>query len=476
MAGGDRRSVLRHTGDQVGDRDLAIPESIRRLTPRAPGHHRAERSASPRARGPLAELVPSGYQAHDPALDADRPDSCEYGNVAIEGPASAIGKVEPARQPGRATVRFDTGTGDWYLGDYLQFHNGCGEIAARTDELVQYLAADMLRALRAAQRHGHFVDTVVVTEFGDAFFDDDTPVDAVSFGIHDSALVLKISFSGDFFDDDGEPDSVIGQILAPLLRRERMTLLDVRQDDDGGSQPWLWHARLAVTTRGRTLGAIFTAGHDAIALLTAMDSGRLTRLTVADLVRGGHARALIGHPEGHWLDVKSQHYDLGDERGKISLAQAVARFCNAETGGLVVVGMNTKKTGGGEEIRGLCPMPLDEKMTRRYQQVLETRLFPPPDGLTIESIHMGGGMLMLIDIPPQPEELKPFLVHGAIVDGRVEGAIISIVRRRGESSIPITAPMIHSALAAGRALLRRGELPASTGPRAPGSQANSSGT
>jgi hypothetical protein len=65
---------------------------------------------------------------------------------------------------------------------------------------------------------------------------------------------------------------------------------------------------------------------------------------------------------------------------------------------------------------------------------------------------------MLIDIPPQPEELRPFLVHGAIVNGRVEGAFISIVRRRGESSIPITAPMIHSTLAAGRGLFRRGEI------------------
>jgi hypothetical protein len=69
------------------------------------------------------------------------------------------------------------------------------------------------------------------------------------------------------------------------------------------------------------------------------------------------------------------------------------------------------------------------------------------------------GMLILIDVPPQPEELKPFLVHGAIVDGKAEGAFISIVRRQGDETIPITAPMIHSMLAAGRALLRRGELP-----------------
>jgi hypothetical protein len=120
--------------------------------------------------------------------------------------------------------------------------------------------------------------------------------------------------------------------------------------------------------------------------------------------------------------------------------------------------MSTKRVSGGEEIRGLCPLPRDGKMIRRYQQTLDRCVFPPPDGMTIEAVAMDEQMLVLIDIPPQPEELKPFLAHGAIVDGQVEGAFISIVRRRGESSIPITAPMIHSALAAGRALLRRGEL------------------
>lgn len=71
----------------------------------------------------------------------------------------------------------------------------------------------------------------------------------------------------------------------------------------------------------------------------------------------------------------------------------------------------------------------------------------------------GEGNLLVVHIPPQPEKLKPFLVHGAIVGGKVEGAFISIVRRRDEHSVPITAPAIHAMLAAGRALLRRGELP-----------------
>jgi hypothetical protein len=196
-----------------------------------------------------------------------------------------------------------------------------------------------------------------------------------------------------------------------------------------------------------------------MALMEATGSGDLTRITAGDLIRGGHAHVLIDQPEGHWLDVKSQHYDLETDHGQISLAQAVTRFCNAEQGGLVVVGMRTKRVPGGEEIRGLCSVPADRRMLRRYEQAIEHRVYPPIDNMAIELIASGSGMLVLIDIPPQPEELKPFLVHGAIVDGRVEGAFISIVRRRGESSIPTTAPMIHSTLAAGRALLRRGLLP-----------------
>jgi hypothetical protein len=83
--------------------------------------------------------------------------------------------------------------------------------------------------------------------------------------------------------------------------------------------------------------------------------------------------------------------------------------------------MTTKKIPGGEVIRSINPLPSNDRMCRRYQQALERRAYPPPDNLSVESIHIGNDeMLMLIDVPPQPEELKPFLVHGAIVDGQIE--------------------------------------------------------
>lgn len=63
--------------------------------------------------------------------------------------------------------------------------------------------------------------------------------------------------------------------------------------------------------------------------------------------------------------------------------------------------------------------------------------------------------LVLVEVPPQPEELKAFLVSGAVVHGRVEGAFISIVRRRGEHSLAISPAGIHAAVPAGPLL--RGE-------------------
>jgi hypothetical protein len=302
--------------------------------------------------------------------------------------------------------------------------------------------------------------TLLVSEVPQGFFDgEDSPAGAVAFDLFDNALTLDIAVPLDDFDNEDEVCVRIGNGLAPLLKRHRMTFSSAWPDPNYAEPPWLWHVRVAVSTRGRDLAELFRLGQDVLQLLGAMADGQLTRITAGYLVRGGNAHVLIGQPEGHWLDVKSQNFDLSGEHGQISLAQAVARFCNAEAGGLVLVGMNTKKIPGGEEIRGLCPVPRDSRMIRRYEQTLARRLFPPPDDLTVESVAMGEGMLVLVDVPPQPEELKPFLVHGAIVDGRIEGAFISIVRRRGEASIPITAPMIHSALAAGQGLLRRGEIP-----------------
>ena len=60
----------------------------------------------------------------------------------------------------------------------------------------------------------------------------------------------------------------------------------------------------------------------------------------------------------------------------------------------------------------------------------------------------------MISVPPQPREMQPYLVHGAVVGERTEGAFFSIVRRRGEASITISAAQIHAYIVAGKAFLQ----------------------
>lgn len=155
-------------------------------------------------------------------------------------------------------------------------------------------------------------------------------------------------------------------------------------------------------------------------------------------------------------------YDLTTLHGKLRIGQPVAKFCNAEEGGLIVIGAKAKKTPGGEVIQAVRGIPSQMAGTRaRYLQVLDQHVYPLPVGITVETVPAEPGrVLIVIDVPPQPEHMKPFLVWGAITpDGRAEGAFISIVQRRGEASVPTTAAAIHSAISAGLAVLRAPHRP-----------------
>ena len=293
----------------------------------------------------------------------------------------------------RVVVRRDRESGNWWFNDQVRRYDD-GGVLLHVDDLPAIAAVDAQGLMRRA---GERDETVVVSEGPIGYLhDEDQPASPVSFSLHEHRLSLDVGVLLEKFRDESEAGH-IASLLTPLLKRHRLSLISLLPSEyDEVAPAWLWYIRFGCTVRGRFLGELFQAGRDVIALLAALDSGALTRPTAGDLVRGGQAHVLIGQPEGHWLDAKSQHYDLATDHGEISLAQAVTRFCNAEAGGLVVVGMSTKKVPGGEEIRALAPVPHDGRMLRRYQQVLEKRVFPPPDGLSIEAVP---AVLPLAELP-----------------------------------------------------------------------------
>ncbi|WP_199515714.1 hypothetical protein [Nucisporomicrobium flavum] len=364
------------------------------------------------------------------------------------------------------TVRYDADPYAWYFGEERRRHNGGDSIIIKRNDLRATTATDLARAFRWSLEVQGWPESVLIDTAPDDIYEPkESIVEAISFCMPDGQrLAVQCDVvTDDYLEDDAALHARIASLIEPLLKRHNAMLVSAKIGHRT-TPPFIHEVLLTTSTRGKTLETLFQIGENVTTLIDAARAGLIARDTVLDLVLGGRADLLVGQPEGPWLDVKSHHYDLTTPHGKISLAESVARFANAEEGGVVIVGMNTSKVSGGEVIKAVKPVPINAGDVRRYRQAIENRLFPFPTGLRVEPVEISNESgLVIIAIPPQEEELKPFLVHGAIVGGRVEGAYISIVRRSGEDSIPITAQQIHSTLAAGRALLRRGVLPPSKG-------------
>jgi hypothetical protein len=330
---------------------------------------------------------------------------------------------------------------------------------AHVNDLVEVPARDLKAALRRFETVLFENLTLRIVTAGSA--EDDLefiPLSEVSFELADGELVMELEHFDDDIPEDEQPRSEVQGRIAPLLARKGLWLVDVTEDLDDAGRYWHVLIRIGFNVRGRTGAQLVADGLEIVELIRA-SAGGLTPATVADLLRAGHATALLGQPEGSWLEAKREHYPLKEMKGKIRIAQTVAQFANADSGGVVVIGLATKQVAGVDTINAVTPIEPDPNVRRRYVQVLQNHLYPPPGDLSIEVVRADGGDLLLIVVPPQPEELKPFLVHGAIVDGHIQGSFISIVRRRDDEAISTTAPAIHATLAAGRALLRRGRLP-----------------
>jgi hypothetical protein len=319
---------------------------------------------------------------------------------------------------------------------------------------------DLVRLLRSE----HAADQLMVSRQREQWFDPDTS--GVDFTLRPGEpRRFEVEFIFDEVSETSEEDDAaearrLASLLAPMAGAHRGRVASVELHPNAYEPPWPYIIVLSLPLGGWTIDRVAQLVESVSDLLRAVGDGMFSRDVALQVLRAARPEILLGQPESVYLDVKQSHYDLDTAYGEIALAQAVARFANAERGGLLVIGMRGRKVPGGEVISKLVPLPVSGRDVRRYRLTIERRLFPLVDGLEIFSVDAAeGGKLLVIHVPPQAEELKPFLVHGAIVGGQVQGVFISIVRRRDEHSVPITAPAIHAMLAAGRALLRRGELP-----------------
>lgn len=356
----------------------------------------------------------------------------------------------------------------WYVAQEERDADWQGYLQLFNDELPSLSAEDLRDALKAEAGTMEPADSrAYVVSVPRGYEDEGGPYEPVSFAWDGVTLTVVVEHryrfeaengdDGESQDGDGDEGRAVRRIralLQPFIDDLASSRLDVEFEDWAG-QDAVIEIRISAAAEGRTVADVFALGRDALTLCEGFSARAITRETVSHFVRGGAAHLLKGQEEGNWFDAKSMLYEA-TAAGAISLAQDVARFCNAEDGGLILIGAKTKKIPGGEIVSKVGGLEVPPGLAARYSGILNRYLYPLPAGLRIDVVTLPNERSVIaIDVPPQPDEQKPFLVHGAITaDGDVEGAFISIVQRRGEVSVPITAPMIHAMLAAGRARMR----------------------
>lgn len=246
-----------------------------------------------------------------------------------------------------------------------------GQLVLTKQDLPHIRAVELKAALTADARNSQRAESEAdVSELHEDHFDADFGGGQIGFELRQGALLVSVLHFGQWPTDGGE-ESLLDSVrclVRPFLDHAHSSLHSAQIEYDWcGPEVLAVRLRLQIPWRGRTLDHLFGVGEGVLCLCDSFSKEQITRSSVGHLVRGGHAALLVGQPEGHWLDAKSEEYDLTITRGKLSLAQAVARFANAEDGGLIVIGAKAKKVPGGEVIRAVDGVALRHHDTRaRY--------------------------------------------------------------------------------------------------------------
>lgn len=223
-------------------------------------------------------------------------------------------------------------------------------------------------------------------------------------------------------------------------------LLSYGEDEYGPS----WSFEMVCDPTGRTVGSVWNSYKLLCFFLTTLPDDLVrTSDGVQHALRLGRPDALIDIPESSWLEVKSGDYLLSSATEKIKLAQDVVRFANAD-GGLLVLGLRTSRVAGVDIISQVTPLPLPARPVGRYRSIIDRHVYPLVRGLDIFSVPCGKGEILVINIPSQSDNDKPFMVHGnlgSITDNKVKGEFISIGQRRGDGAEYVSGPAVHGLLA-----------------------------
>jgi hypothetical protein len=189
----------------------------------------------------------------------------------------------------------------------------------------------------------------------------------------------------------------------------------------------------------------------------------LTPEQVVDIAARGKFDELKGTVEDHQIEAKAEPY-ADNPHGRLELAKDVSGLANAG-GGVIIIGARTERLEAEQQDAIVDVRPFVQGLVNveQYLARIRTGVFPPPQGVDIRwyqsSVQPDRGILLIV-VPKQPDEERPFLI-ARVVDaetGRVREIVFGYAERRRANTEPLGVRDLQELLRAGR---RFGEI----GPR-----------
>jgi endonuclease III-like uncharacterized protein len=164
------------------------------------------------------------------------------------------------------------------------------------------------------------------------------------------------------------------------------------------------------------------------------------------IINKGNFDSLVGERENDFFECKSQSYNLTDDYSKRELAKDVSSFANLK-GGYILIGIKTKRslTHFSEEVERV--RPIDKKLVNveQYNSVINDWIYPKVDGVEIKwfPLKENDKGILIIKIPLQKENKKPFLIKKIVEEGKNTEIIFGYCQRKQDKSEPLKIEDIH---------------------------------
>jgi hypothetical protein len=278
--------------------------------------------------------------------------------------------------------------------------------------------------------------------------DDESQVDEISLVFDDGRLLAQA-----FIAVETQPDEqVILSLAAPLLARNRASIVEiVSHEEKWGWAVWL---TLEVPIRRKSVGDALRLADLIYGAIVGAYPAEFDFASAAAVIRARHPELLVGVFESEWLDAKRSPYRLDEKGDQYELAKDVASFAN-QRGGLILIGAKTKRRREGDEIHAINGCRLPEADPVALRSVIQRRIYPRVERVSIDRIPLSSpdAGVVMIEIPPQQESQKPFLVSGTKSGSRLSELGFTHAVREGESTVAPRIEVVHQLIRAGKAAL-----------------------